>query len=120
MRIVVLFTIPSTDLCHLQGGSLHAHHVSHITHMSVAGCSAVSLGKGALVVSSADMWGCKSNGVVLVCAWATHGIFAYFTQAFQLSMQSAEWPKTIQVGFYEIHAELRRPHSGQWDRRSNG
>lgn len=74
-------------------GFLHAHHVSHITLMSVASSSGLSLGKEALVASSAGMWGCKSNGVVWCVEGATHGISAYFTQAFQLSVQSAEWPK---------------------------
>lgn len=37
------------------GGSLHAHHVSHITLMAVAGSSGLRLGKEALVGSSAGM-----------------------------------------------------------------
>lgn len=52
--------------------SLHAHHVSHITLMSVAGStrsSGLSSGRGALVASCAGMWGCKSNGVV----WCVDG-----------------------------------------------
>lgn len=50
-------------------GSLHVHHVSHITLMSVASSSGLSLGKEAPVVSSAGMYGCKSNGVV----WCVDG-----------------------------------------------
>lgn len=44
-------------------GSLHAHHVSHITLMAVAGSSGLRLGKEALVGS---LLAC---GVVRVMVW---------------------------------------------------
>ena len=50
-------------------GSLHAHHVSHITLKSVASSSGLSLGKEDFVASYAGMLGCKSNGVV----WCVDG-----------------------------------------------
>ena len=45
-------------------GSLRAHHVPHITLMSLAGSSALGSGREAAAAASAGMWARKSDGVV--------------------------------------------------------
>lgn len=101
-------------------GSLHARHVSPITLMSVAGCSALSLGKEALVAGSAGMWGCKSNGVVS-CVHGPHmGSLLTLPRHSNWACKVLNGQKQSTADSVKSNAELRRPHSGHWDRRSNG
>lgn len=99
-------------------GSLHAHHVSHITLLSVASSSGLSLGKEALVASSAGMWGYKSNGVVWCVDGPHMGSLLTLPRHFNWVCKVLNGQNNPSLTTMKSNAELRRPHSGHWDRRS--
>lgn len=86
----------------------------------MAGCTALSSGKEALVVSSAGMWGCKSNDVV----WCVHrphmGSLLILPMHFNWACKVLNGQKQSRSESMKSNAELWRLRSGQWDRGSNG
>lgn len=99
-------------------GSLHAHHVSQITLMSVASSSGLSSGKEAPVASSAGIWGCKSNDVVWCVEGPHMGSLLILPRHFNWVCKVLSCQKQSEFDSMKSNADLRRPHSGHSYRRS--
>lgn len=121
MRKVLIHYIPSwfmsAVILHVVS-SLRAHHVTQITVMSVAGSSGLSSGKKALAAGSAGIWGCKSNGVVWCVDGPHMGSLFTLPRHFNWVCKVLNGQKQFKSDSMKSNAELRRPQSGQSDRRS--